>query len=401
MDIDQIDIDNSMDTMSNNTVSNGGGRVDDRKGSFSKTSPTSVKDFEDSRSSTPAAPSAAASTSVFAPQTKKKRKPANYAFTQQRLRAWQPILRPKYVVISFLILTAIFIPFGIALLMASKSVIQYEIPYTYSCKMVRNETLGWAPYCEAVIEFNITKTIKPPSYLYYKLENFYQNHRRYASSRYDKQLEGQADATYAEVQSSCTPIISYAGKNTSNFYDPCGLIAWSMFNDTFTITTLNKSDNSAVIVCDTKSQIGCTKQGIAWKSDRTVKFRPPNTPVENRMYNLTYYNESTHVIPDILDEDLMVWMRTAALPNFRKLHRIINQELNPGKYYLHVVQNFPVTQFGGKKSIVISTTSWIGGKNDFLAICYLVVGSICFSLAVVFAVGMLIQKIFNSTSSTA
>lgn len=398
MDIDQIDIDNSIDTMSNTTITNGGGVADGRKGSFSKISPSSIKELEDSTTTTPAA---AASTGSFPPQIKKKRKPANYAFTQQRLPAWQPILRPKYVVVSFLILTAIFIPFGIALLMASKSVIQYEIPYANSCKMVRNDTLGGAPYCEAVIEFNITRTIKPPSYLYYKLENFYQNHRRYASSRYDKQLEGQADATYSSVQSSCSPIISYSGTNTSNVYDPCGLIAWSMFNDTFTLSTLNKSDSSAVIVCDTKSQIGCTKNGIAWKSDRTVKFQPPNTPVENRMHNLTYFNESSHIIPDILDEDLMVWMRTAALPNFRKLHRIINQELNPGTYRLHVVQNFPVTQFGGKKSIVISTTSWIGGKNDFLAICYLVVGSICFSLAVVFAVGMLIQKIFNSMSTTA
>jgi uncharacterized membrane protein SirB2 len=34
---------------------------------------------------------------------------------------------------------------------------------------------------------------------------------------------------------------------------------------------------------------------------------------------------------------------------------------------------------------VISTISWFGGKNDFLGIAYIVVGSICLALAIAFA----------------
>lgn len=42
--------------------------------------------------------------------------------------------------------------------------------------------------------------------------------------------------------------------------------------------------------------------------------------------------------------------------------------------------------FDGKKSLVISTTSWLGGKNDFLGLAYLIVGAACLVLALAFAI---------------
>jgi hypothetical protein len=44
------------------------------------------------------------------------------AFKQQQLRAWQPILTPFPVILSFLIVGIIFIPVGVALLIASNNV---------------------------------------------------------------------------------------------------------------------------------------------------------------------------------------------------------------------------------------------------------------------------------------
>ena len=52
----------------------------------------------------------------------RSRKPANTAFRQQRLRAWQPIMTPKSVIPSFIVVGVIFISLGIILLVASNSV---------------------------------------------------------------------------------------------------------------------------------------------------------------------------------------------------------------------------------------------------------------------------------------
>jgi len=47
---------------------------------------------------------------------------------------------------------------------------------------------------------------------------------------------------------------------------------------------------------------------------------------------------------------------------------------------------FPFGSATQLNAVVLSTTEWIGGRNDFLGIAYLIVGSICILLALVFFV---------------
>lgn len=85
-------------------------------------------------------------------------------------------------------------------------------------------------------------------------------------------------------------------------------------------------------------------------------------------------------------------MRTAGLPNFRKLWGRIDGTLAAGVYNLTINNVYDVNGFSGNKYFVLSTTNALGGKNYFLAICYIVVGSLCLVFAIIFLVAFLKKK---------
>lgn len=71
-------------------------------------------------------------------------------------------------------------------------------------------------------------------------------------SRNDWQLR---DASKANDTSGCDPEDASGG----NPIVPCGLIAWSLFNDTYRFSINN-------------GNLSVNKKGISWKSDRDHKF---------------------------------------------------------------------------------------------------------------------------------
>ena len=75
--------------------------------------------------------------------------------------------------------------------------------------------------------------ILPQVYVYYELGKYYQNHKRYVRSRDDNQMAGKGTGS-----GKCAPE-QYVGGNPNpalpqdGAITPCGLIAWSFFNDSF------------------------------------------------------------------------------------------------------------------------------------------------------------------------
>jgi len=203
-----------------------------------------------------------------------------------------------------------------------------------------------------------------PVYFYYKLTNFYQNHRRYVKSKSNTQLQGGTDSS---LSSNCDPLIT--GSNGKNLY-PCGLIAGSYFTDTF-----NASINGTAL--------DWTNSGIAWSSDVSTKFKA--RALASGETNIVLQNGVNVTLPAVNVEEFIVWMRVAGLPSFKKLNRIINQNLKKGEVVTVLVNNqYDVSAFSGTKSVVLSTTTWLGGKNDFLGYAYIAVGLTCFVLAGLF-----------------
>lgn len=64
-----------------------------------------------------------------------------------------------------------------------------------------------------------------------------------------------------------------------------------------------------------------------------------------------------------------------------------------GTNLLHL-KDFNVKLYGGTKSIVISTTTVMGGKNPFLGIAYVIVGGLCVLLGAIFAIRHLFKPRF-------
>jgi len=154
-----------------------------------------------------------------------------------------------------------------------------------------------------------------------------------------------------------------------------------------------------------------TTQGIAWSSDtaRFGKTKYTNDQVEPPPnWALQYPNGYTddRPIPDLATfYEFQVWMRTAGLPTFSKLAlRNDNETMKAGTYQIDIAMSspspffsrllsvdFPVTEYGGTKSLVLSTTTVIGGRNPFLGIAYIVVAGLCILLGGIFTARHLIK----------
>jgi hypothetical protein len=317
------------------------------------------------------------------------KKPVDNAFQQQKLKAWQPLLTPHWVIGTFLFVGIVFLPIGGIVLKESSAVVeltarydQRDLPNSCTKEVMadcRSGIMAQCNLCKVDVEIPITEAMEAPIFFYYKLTNFYQNHRRYVKSRNDEQLKGSTP--YPSDLSSCDPLKEFQMSETddtvASLY-PCGLIANSVFNDTFTASVVS-GGNTRVL---TPGSAEWQQDGIAWPSDKKDKFklRSLDEPSETGKGpgGFTIWTQDNN-------EDFIVWMRTAGLPTFKKLYRKIGTNLNKDDILrVSVLNVFPVSEFKGEKAIVLSTTSFLGGKNAFLGWAYIIVGTMCILLAFIF-----------------
>lgn len=266
----------------------------------------------------------------------------------------------------------LFIPIGSSIIAGSARVGRTERIF-YSdipeCDIGDESSVDEVKNC--VVSFSIPKKLTAPAFVYYGLTEFHQNARSYARSRSDRQLRGLAPRTMLDV-SNCEPLLydddvpnSERGQfDVDLFKNPCGIAANTVFNDSFTLCRDE--------LCDT--EVPLRENGIAWSTDRQKKFQPGDPPL---------FSPETNTL--LQDEDFMVWMRLSAYSNFEKLYRIVDEDLEPGTYYMSIESRFPVSSFSGRKLFLVSNMTWFGDQNYVLGALFLVAGV----LAMVIATGLL------------
>ncbi|KAM4730984.1 transmembrane protein 30C [Anableps anableps] len=327
------------------------------------------------------------------------RRPDNSAFKQQRLPAWSPMLTAYTVLPFFYLLALICMLLGVWLLLLVQSTQEIKLDYTdggncIHCFDLRQNVSNAAQTCSCKVEFSIDQTFKGDVFFYYGLKNFHQNLRRYMDSRDDEQTVGRIK----KLQNPSTYCEPFAKDENGVPIAPCGAVANSMFNDSFTLTYHASSGRHV--------PVPLLRKGLTWYTDKNVKFRNPKTdnltlaqvfegtrqPLywQKPVYNLDPLDPTNN---GFINEDLIVWMREAAFPNFKKLYGILNRANAPfinglpkGNYSIDITYNFPVQHFQGRKQVVLTTLTWFGGQNHFLPIAYLVTSSLILLVAVVLTV---------------
>lgn len=204
---------------------------------------------------------------------------------------------------------------------------QTDVPVTFPSGATGNST-------RCTIVFTVPDDMGSPVFMYYRLNNFYQNHRRYTPSFDKDQLAGKAVDNATISSSTCEPLRT--DPDYKKPYYPCGLIANSMFNDTIhqPVRLLSGGKNETYHM---------TKKGIAWPSDRKL-IQPTDytwdqvVPPPN--WRTQYPNMYTADMPPPNlqeNEDFHIWMRTAGLPLFSKLSRKSeNETMVAGEYSIDI-----------------------------------------------------------------
>ena len=286
-----------------------------------------------------------------------KNKPEDSAFKQQRIPSFQPNYTPKVIYIIFFVLAGVFYVFGFPIYALSTQVIQVTKRYDNCIKDLDG-------FCTLSIE--IDEEIPEPVFVYYKLTNFYQNHRLYVRSRSYTQLHN-GDPLETELD-LCKPAKynkDFKGWTSNKDLDPddvaypCGIVARSVFNDTFYFTGYTVTDDDIVFEVD--------KEIFKNSDDKKKQW----INIDNRFRS---------------------WMKISPFPTFRKLWGIIEKDVKKGKLEVKVKDNYPVHKWDGEKSLVLSNANAFGGKSPVLGIILISAGSFCICAGMVFLVTSITYK---------
>jgi len=277
-----------------------------------------------------------------------------------RINHWRTLITPRRVVFLLYLIGFALVGLGVVFFLMTSDFLLQEIRYDEICKNEAN----------CIISFNLSQQISGNFALLYKLRGYFQNHRRIHESRSFSQLGGNF-LEYEDL-SSCSPYISVNDSTlTKDIHLPCGLMPRAFFNDSYEIS----------------DDVGFSEVNISLESDREMLYKPINTSYTG---NNKWLEDYTDFPGATTNEHFIVWMRSAAMPNFLKLYSMCkNCTLPAGNYNVSIRMSYPTSMFNGSRSLVLCSTGALGSSSVFIYMSYFVAG--CFSIIV--ASAFLVQMV--------
>ena len=168
----------------------------------------------------------------------------NPIFTQQ-LTAYTPDCNLKCAILYSIILSLLFIVFGVPIVVQSGNIVEYIQEYTdWLVSFFKYFSTPVNGFC--TLNFSLVEGMKKPVFFYYGLDNFYANHRDFVKSRSFQQLRAVEDSrNYSKCDGARTVKEMFdndmnkinkkygTGMDINKVADPCGLTAKAYFNDEF------------------------------------------------------------------------------------------------------------------------------------------------------------------------
>ena len=168
------------------------------------------------------------------------------------------------------------------------------------------------------------------------------------------------DNAYTNQQIGANTSISNTALDSGAIAFPCGQRAKSYLQ-------LKPEIDSISMFYGNGTPVNLNRKGVAWPDD-------PST-----------YKNSDNLASQAIsnaDEAWLVWFRPAAKNYFYKLHSRIENDLPAGNYIINVTDYFDVSF--GEKRLYLSKSNYMGNKDYFLGIAFLVLGGGCLIVLIIF-----------------
>lgn len=140
---------------------------------------------------------------------------------------------------------------------------------------------------------------------------------------------------------------------------PCGMRAKSYL--------LVKPEIDTFQLRNSTGYITLKREGVAWPDDQSSYENSGNMDIQ---------------AIDNKDEAWLVWYRPAAKDYFYKLHSIIETDLPQGTYTFEAVDHFNASF--ATKTFLLGKSNYLGNKDYFLGIAFLVLGGGCLVVLIFF-----------------